>query len=350
MKIFENLWNIWIDLFRKNEKKESVPKPEPISIIIEKPKPEPIPEPEKDYGNLINAMGKGQFIYYLDSLYNEEGGIEKTVARFKEWGLNHVWIRIVGKKGWSNTQTKQQARDFMQACLESKINVGAWGFIYDEDSQPDKYAHYVVQYVQELGITCFIHNAEFDHEDDSLIIELEHAHKYWNVIESEIPDICHGLSTYWNPNYHPNFPWKVYVDHINFIAPQIYHVKKDPIATIKKGIYLNSKFNLPIVVTGQAFWSELGLTEIEATKDFVIICNKWNIELNNFILRNDVSHINGTETDKIKAIEEGKGKPSKAPVIGVNWWHAGGSRTSAMNEEMEMNLIEFNPILNKPII
>jgi len=195
--------------------------------------------------NLKAAMGKGAFIYYLNPLYKEEGGAQKAISRFKQMGINHLWIRIVGKAGWSQTQTKQQAKDFIKMCNNVGISVGGWGFIYDPDDEPDKYAKYVCEYVNELDLGLFVHNAEFDHEDDPLGVEKKHAEIYWNTIFDNLSNIYHGLSSYWKPEYHPNFPWDIYMDACDFIAPQVYHVKKDPIKTINKAIASNSKWQKP---------------------------------------------------------------------------------------------------------
>lgn len=271
----------------------------------------PVPEYEK-----IAAIGKGAYIYYLNPLYKEEGGAQKAIDRFKNIGIDHLWIRIIGKAGWSQTQTKQQAKDFIKMCKDVGISVGGWGFIYDPDDKPDKYAKYVCEYVNDLDLGLFVHNAEFDHEDDPLHIEQKHAEIYWDTIFDNLSNIYHGLSSYWKPEYHPNFPWDTYMEACDFIAPQVYHVKKDPIKTINKAIASNSKWQKPMVITLQAFWGEMGITETRSTNDFKQICNNWQ----------NVDMIRGK-------------------VIGVNAWHAGGHGASAMNEIMEETYSDFDPEL-----
>jgi len=315
VKIFENLWNIWIDLFRQNKKKELTPKPEPNPIIIEKPKPEPDPIIlEKDFSAVA---GKGAFLYDLSPLYAEFGSSAGIAAWLKSLGMNNAWMRIVGKAGWSSTQTKAQAKNLIRECNEIGVKVGAWGYIYN--SQPEKYADYVVQYVQELGLDCFIHNAEKEWEGNKKQMEIL-AERYWKVINENLPsNIVHGLSTFWNPDLHSNFPYSVFMKYCSVNCPQIYHVLKDPVPVLKKGIELNSRFNKPLVITTQFFWNELGITEQTATRDVIIMCEKWNTDLKDIVLNNK--------------------------VIGFNHWYCGGKGAHAFNETMRKEYSNFSPIL-----
>ena len=318
MKIFENLWNIWIDLFRKNEKKKSTPQPEPISIIIEKPKPEPDPIIlEKDFSAVA---GKGAFLYDLSPLYAEFGSSAGIAAWLKSLGMNNAWMRIVGKAGWSSTQTKAQAKNLIRECNEIGVKVGAWGYLYT--SNPELYASYVVRFMKELNLNTFIHNCEIEWEQSG---SKNVAIRYWKVINDELPsNIVHGLSTFWNTEVHPNFPWDIFMNNITVQCPQIYHVVKEPISILKKGIIINAKFNKPIVVTGQFFYNEMGITEQSATKDVIAICQKWNVDLKDVVLNNK--------------------------VIGFNHWYCGGKGAHAFNETMRKEYSNFNPILTDFII
>lgn len=292
---------------------------ESIPPVIEPPIIIPPVEPTEPLNDtLAAARGKGAFLYYFDPIYKEEGGIDKAITWFKYLGLDNVWMRIVGKSGWSATQTKEQAKELIKKCKENNINVGAWGFIYDPDEDPDRYADYVIEFVKELDLNLFVHNMEYDHEDDNLSTEIKHAEIYWKKITDNIPNVCHGLSSYWNPDYH-NLAWNIHMNYCSFIAPQAYWVNKDPIEILQKAINLNCKFNRPIVLTSQAFWGEMGITESGATNGFKKMCENWNSDLGQLCL------------DK--------------KVIGVNMWHAGGQGFAAMNETMEEDFSKFNPIL-----
>ncbi|MFW5794837.1 MAG: hypothetical protein ACOCV1_05070 [Bacillota bacterium] len=263
-----------------------------------------IDNPVKD--KLTSARGKGLFVYDLKSLYSEHGGLVNTVNWFKSLNLDNIWIRIIGKQGWSRTQTKQEAKELIRACLSENIKVGSWGFIYDPDDNPGKYAQYVIDFISELELDLFVHNMEFDHEDDSKEKEIEHANIYWHKIKNNMPEnICHGLSSFWHVDYHP-LAWNVHMDHCDFIAPQVYQVKKDPLYTLNKAIKINNRFKKPQVLTLQAFWGEMLITENRATQDLITICRNWS---------------------SLPIIENN--------IIGLNLWHAGGKSQNAFNKTMQ---------------
>ncbi len=307
-----------------NENKIAVSKTlENLNKIVEtedvSPVTPPIIPPTNTKNKFEAAKGKGAFLYYLDPIYKEEGGIDKAVAWMKKLGMNNIWIRILGKAGWSATQTKQQAKDFVKACREAGIVPGAWGYEYQSPENVNKYASYINEYMRELGLDLYVHNVEKEWEDSSAIVEEEYAKRYFSRVIELMPDICHGLSTFWNPQSHPNMPWKVFSEYCDFFAPQAYHVTKNPIDLINKAISLNNIFNKPINVTIQGFWGEMGIGEQGATRDFETICNSWNTGIG------------------LKAIT--------GEVIGITFWHLGGKGCAAFNEMMEESWRNFTPNL-----
>ncbi len=321
MNIMNNMFNLWNNFFNNKKKKnkqavEPTPKPKPI-ILIE---PEPTPKPiilKKDFSAVA---GKGAYLYDLNPLYTEFGSSVGIATWLKSLGMDNVWMRIVGKAGWSSTQTKTQAKNLIRECNEIGIKVGAWGYLYT--SNPELYASYVVRFMKELNLNTFIHNCEIEWEQSG---SKNAAIRYWKVINDELPsNIVHGLSTFWNAEVHPNFPWDIFMDNIAVQCPQIYHVVKEPISILKKGIIINAKFNKPIVVTGQFFYNEMGITEQSATEDVMAICQKWNIDLKDVVLNNN--------------------------VIGFNHWYCGGKGARAFNKTMRKEYLNFNPILTDFII
>jgi len=280
----------------------------------------PIVVPPREGDKLADFRGKSSYIYYLNNVYLEENGINNTIKWLKEMNMQSVFLRIIGKNGWSATQSKQAAKDLVKYCNDEDIAVVPWGYLYQNWENPEQYGEYIIDYLGELGANTFIHNLEREWEDDPLTIEKEYAERYWKHIKKYLPNVCHGLSSFWKVDSHP-LAWDIHAQNVDIILPQAYWYHKDSVETIQRAIEQNSIFNLPLNITIQNYWNEAGTVESEITKDFKQVCDRWNADLKDIVLKNK--------------------------VIGIGQWHLGGKGASAFNEEMEEAWRKFNPILYK---
>ncbi len=188
--------------------------------------------------------GKGQYIW---NIWNTEGGdIGKIVSLAKEAGLSHILVKIAdGTHDFNGT-----AAILLTAALqEAGIEVWGWQYIYG--AYPSLEAITAARRIKETGVTGFVVNAEKEMKGKPA-----QAVSYMNTLKANT-SVPLGLSTYRWPSYHPDFPFKEFLQRMDINLPQVYWLQAhNPSYQLERCLseYANPAFpQRPIVPTGAAF-------------------------------------------------------------------------------------------------
>ena len=166
-------------------------------------------------------QGKGFFIWKVP---NAEGGNPQSIADLAaSSGLTHVVVKIADGT-YSYNVDKTSGKDFvlpvLQALRAKNIQVWGWHFVYGND--PLGEARKAIQRVQELNLDGYVIDAEEDYKQRGKDAA---ARQYMSSLRNSLPSLPVALCSYRFPSYHPNFPWKDFLDKCDLNMPQVYWVE-----------------------------------------------------------------------------------------------------------------------------
>jgi hypothetical protein len=200
------------------------PKPTPV-----KPKPTPVkPTPTgptttttTTQGSASAFDGDGMWIWYLSK--SDEGDLAAIVARAKESGIGTLYIKSSdGTTYWSQFSSQMVAE-----LHASGLKVCAWQYVYG--GSPLLEAEVGAKAVA-TGADCLVIDAEGQYES-----RYASAQRYLKALRAKVGrGYPVGLASFPYVNYHPSFPYSV------FLGPE------------------GAQFNLP-----QMYWKDIGTTVAE---------------------------------------------------------------------------------------
>jgi hypothetical protein len=166
----------------------------------------------------MNFAGKGFFIW---TIVNCEGGSASAIASTAaDAGLSHVLIKIADGTGNYNLDSKTGADlvpPVSQALRNRGIQVWGWHYIYGYD--PVGEADKAVQRVQQLGVDAYVIDAEAEFKETGKDVA---ARQFMSRLRAGLPNFPVILCSYRFPSYHPQFPWKDFLDKCDYNMPQVY--------------------------------------------------------------------------------------------------------------------------------
>ena len=198
--------------------------------------------------------GTGMFIWEIDAC--EGGNVTRIVEKAVAHNLGHLCVKFAdGRKQHDNFR---RIPGLVAACHSAGIAVWGWPYIYGND--PADEAMVEASWYRELGFDGFIVDAESEYKDRP-----DAARAYIRSLRAELPDTPIALSSYWSPQYHPEFPWDAFLEHCDFVMPQVYWWGRDPVDTLRRSVRECNKWGLPVFPTGGDF-DDAGLTPDELTR------------------------------------------------------------------------------------
>jgi hypothetical protein len=163
-------------------------------------------------------QGKGFMIWKVPSC---EGGIAAEIARVaKEASLSHVLIKIADGPYTYNVDktTKVDYVPAVVAALRAK-GLQVWGWHYVYGYNPVGEAQMAVKRVKELGLDGYVIDAEVEYKLPGRDVV---ARTFMTELRKGIPNTPVALCSYRFPTYHPQLPWKDFLDKCDFNMPQVY--------------------------------------------------------------------------------------------------------------------------------
>jgi hypothetical protein len=156
--------------------------------------------------------GNGMWIWYVSKAAG--GDPNAIVAQAKAHGISTVLV----KAGDGGSYWSQFSPALVGALRAGGLRVCAWQYVYG--SNPTAEAAVAVRAVQQGGADCFVIDAESEYEG-----KYAQAQTYVGKIRAAIgPDYPLGLAGFPYVDYHPSFPYSVFLGPggAQFNVPQVY--------------------------------------------------------------------------------------------------------------------------------
>lgn len=264
----------------------------------------------------------GTFTYSVDKTIADYGSLDNAIAALKRAEMSHVWVRIHGRSAYGSAD-KVRVKAFIDAAKAAGIAVAGWGWCQGENV--GKEAQLALDSVSAFGLTDYLADIEEGVND---------AH--WTV--QEVDEFCakvraglqgaFGVTSFGLIDWHVPKLMTAALPYVDVLAPQVYwhnfpnqkmldqftapngvkYRKNDPTEytrlCVDRWRALGGGNAKAIVVTGQAYWGEDGLSQDEAEE----------------------------KLDAFLSTFSGYGQ-----ITGLNWWHFGGS--GAMSHAMFEGII-----------
>lgn len=226
-------------------------------------------------------QGKGQMIWKIP---NCEGGSPTAIAAASQAaGLSHVLIKIADGNYTYNVD-KTSGADLVPAVREALraygIQVWGWHYVYGYD--PAGEARIAIQRVNQLGLDGYVIDAETEYKQPGRDAA---ARKFMIDLRAGLPNTPVALCSYRFPSYHPQFPWKDFLDKCDYNMPQVYWLQAhNPGAQLTRSVREFQAMTpyRPYLATGPLFSSGGWAPSESEMLEFLNTATSFNISAVNF--------------------------------------------------------------------
>jgi hypothetical protein len=163
-------------------------------------------------------QGKGFFIWRIPNC--EKGSAEDIAKASQAAGLTHVAIKIGDGITYTNLD-REKGQDLIPPVAQALRNLGiqVWGWHYVYGSDPLGEARKAIQRISTLNLDGYVIDAELEYEEPGREAA---AKKFTHELRKNLPDLPMALSSYRYPSYHRTFPWRVFLEAVDYNMPQVY--------------------------------------------------------------------------------------------------------------------------------
>ena len=169
---------------------------------------------------MMIPTGKGFFIW---KIVNCEGGDPVAIADEAQLaGLRFILIKIAD--GVSNYNIDSATGRDLVPPLIAQLRLRAiepWGWQYIYGYDPVGEANRAIQRLNQLNLTNFAIDAEGEFKQPG---KDQAATTYMNRLRAGLPGATLALCSYRYPSYHPQFPWRQFLDKCDLNMPQVYWI------------------------------------------------------------------------------------------------------------------------------
>lgn len=226
-------------------------------------------------------QGKGM---YLWKIAQAEGGSPEAIAETaKAAGLSHVLVKIADGDDYYNIDPstgKDLAGPLIKALNSQGIAAWGWHYVYGYD--PIKEADAAINRIRSLDLAGYVIDAEAEYKQAGKDVA---ARQFMNRLRAALPNYPIALSSYRYPSYHPNFPWKAFLEKVDLNMPQVYWLlSHNPGDQLRRcvGEFQGITPFRPIVPTGAAFKQGQWYPTQEDMLDFMQTARSMNLTAVNY--------------------------------------------------------------------
>jgi hypothetical protein len=225
--------------------------------------------------------GKGFFIWKI--LDCEKGDPRAIVQAAQAAHLTHVILKIAdGAFPYNiNRQTNQDyVGPVVQALRAANIDVWGWHYVYGD--YPKSEANIAVQRMKEFELSGYVIDAEMEYKEPG---KKNAAAAFMKILRDNLPNIPIALSSYRFPSFHPQLPWKTFLEYCDLNMPQVYweqaHNPKPNLTRTVREFQSMTPFR-PIVPTGPTYRAGKWVPTQEDITSFLYTCKELNLDAANF--------------------------------------------------------------------
>jgi len=157
---------------------------------------------------------KGLWVWVLDDIRPD------YLAKLKECNVGRVYLKIFDGRSSPMFWSFQCTKAIVQELQDNSIEVYGWGYHYgtkDVTAQVD-----AVRKGIDCGVDGYVVDVEAEVEDTATHSAVEQLLEELKVF---VPSGRLGYTSFGNPKFHPNVPWKILDRHCDVAMPQIYFEK-----------------------------------------------------------------------------------------------------------------------------
>ena len=161
--------------------------------------------------------GKGMFIWQIPDC--EGGNVNAIVQTAKQAGLSHLNIKIAnGIYTFNVSRTNQDyAAPLVQALHANGMQAWGWHYVYGSD--PVGEAKIAIRRIRELGLDGYAIDAEGEYKQSGRDAA---ARRFMSEMRASLPNFPISLCSYRYPSYHPQIPWREFLEKCDLNMPQVY--------------------------------------------------------------------------------------------------------------------------------
>lgn len=206
--------------------------------------------------------GKGIFVHYLSRCAG--GDMELFVDCLVKWKFGFANIKVTNgislfKGSIYERYQQQKLLDILVPLLKAAgIQVHFWGYTFGK--KPGRETLPIIEMIQKHRPLSYTVNAEREYKKDGMATAAEThmslIHHSMSISSGDdIPDIPIGLTSYRWPSVQPEFPWKAFIDYIDFHMPQVYWQKaNNPAEQLRRSVEeLHRLRAVPIIPAGTCY-------------------------------------------------------------------------------------------------
>jgi hypothetical protein len=168
----------------------------------------------------MTLSGKGMMIWRIERC---EGGNADAIADVaQKAGFTYILIKIAN--GILPYNIDENGNDMVPALVSALRSKGiqVWGWHYVYGNNPQSEAKIAVRRVQQFSLDGYVIDAEQEYKQAG---KENAAISYMGDLRSGLPHTPIGLCSYRFPRYHPELPWKVFLERCDINMPQVYWEK-----------------------------------------------------------------------------------------------------------------------------
>jgi len=197
-------------------------------------------------------QGKGFFTWKVPEC---EGGNTDAIATLAKSGnMTHVLIKIAnGILAYNIDPTSgvDYAKKLSQSLHQRELK--AWGWHYVYGNNPIGEADIAIQRIQEVNVDGYVIDAETEYKQPG---RKEAAKRFMARLRASLPNFPIALSSFRYPSYHPELPWKEFLEKCDYNMPQVYWMQAHNAGEqLRQSVrqFQNMVPSRPIIPTGAAF-------------------------------------------------------------------------------------------------
>ncbi len=229
----------------------------------------------------MTLKGKGFFIW---KIHDCEGSSPKGIAEAAQAaGLTHVLIKVADGNYPFNIDLKTKV-DLVPPVVEAlrALGIAVWGWQYIYGYDPSGEARIAIRRIQQFNLDGFVIDAEGEFKEPGRAAA---AKRYILDLHKSCPNLPLALSSYRFPTYHPQLPWREFLDLCDYNMPQVYwekaHNPADQLARCVREFQALTP-GRPVIPTGPTYKNNGWRPTDEDFKSFFETVQNLKLEAANF--------------------------------------------------------------------
>lgn len=166
----------------------------------------------------MTLRGKGFFIWKIKDC--QGGNADAIASEAAKAGFSHVLIKIADGAyayNWDTVNNVDRIPPVVAALR--KYNMQVWGWHYVYGSNPVAEANKAVSQVKKYNLDGYVIDAEGEFKQPGMDVA---AKTFMTTLRAGLPSFPVALCSYRWPSYHPQFPWKIFLDQCDLNMPMVY--------------------------------------------------------------------------------------------------------------------------------